>query len=205
MCSPQILQVGPRPSSPQSPPGPGPTSGTSYPPSLAPPSLSTFPQSRNFCGCRGLRPPRAQLLAASARRGTAVALGSDRRPGSISGSVSHALRPPRPAPLQPVSGAALTLTSGGRPLHLRGRAGRVGHWKRLRGGRPSARGRVRIQAPLLRPGPGPAAGRGSGAPLYRAGLGSRAAGAQGEGGGADWRGARSAGQERMNVLWDHVV
>lgn len=100
--------MGPRPSSPQFLPGPGPTSGTSDPTSLAPSSLSTFPQSRNFCGCRGLRPPRAQLLAASARRGTAVALERDRRPGSSSGSASHALclpAPPRPAAAQLRSGA----------------------------------------------------------------------------------------------------
>lgn len=93
--------MGPRPSSPQFPTGPGPTSGTSDPPSLAPSSLSTFPQSRNFCGCRGLRPPRAQLLAASARRGTAVALGSDRRPGSSSGSAKHALCLPAPPRCSP--------------------------------------------------------------------------------------------------------
>lgn len=68
--------------------------------------------------------------------------------------------PPRAPPYGPLRRGA-ALTSAGRPLHRRGRAGRVGDRKSLRGRRPSPRGRVRIQAPPLRPGPGPAAGRSS--------------------------------------------
>lgn len=68
-------------------------------------------------------------------------------------------QPPRAPPCGPL-GRGAALTSAGRPLHRRGRAGRVGDRKSLRGRRPSPRGRVRIQAPPLRPGPGPAAGRG---------------------------------------------
>lgn len=72
----------------------------------------------------------------------------------------------RRAPLQPSAppsgplGRGAALTSAGRLLHRRGRAGCVGDRKSLWGRRPSPRGRVRIQAPPLRPGPGPAAGRG---------------------------------------------
>ncbi|XP_036053398.1 translation initiation factor IF-2-like [Onychomys torridus] len=145
MCSLQILQVGPRPSSPQPPPGPGPTSGTSDPPSLAPPSSSTFPQSRNFCGCRGLRPRGAQQLAASARRGTAVALGSARRPVPGSGSAGRALAPA--APLQPDSGRSADTHLRRTPSSSSGSSG-------ARRALEAASGRAPVCA---RPGPHPGA------------------------------------------------
>lgn len=207
---------GPRLSSPQTPPRSGLASGatpTRHPRARRGRQLSrqaaTFPAATGSAlpgpGCPRPRPgaalrwpprPRGDLPPASAAPG-----GPEARGGGGAGR-------PHPPPARP--GRRAALTSGGRPLHLRGRAGRVGDRKSLWGRRPSPRGRVRIQAPPLRPGPGPAAGRGcarSGRPAaVLAGPRARRARARRRRGLAGrWRGAGGAGRERMNVLWDHVV